>query len=179
MGAGKGKTRRVQVKSVGSHWSVIPENIEKAIKRIGIKRPILIISRNMEKHLGGYVGYKKRGEKVIGVVYRHPGQTGHTRKSPHVIVLRSNLRSDYTSRVLYHELVHAAQCERFGGEKKFTTRYDQQLADVGISQSQINAGLTAYMLDNYYHWLPLEREAMRAEQRHERLPLCVNRNRHR
>jgi hypothetical protein len=80
----------------------------------------------------------------------------------------SYLDADKASRVIWHELCHAAQCERDAGGNfgRFFIKYRAQLEAAGIDPE-----VHAIALDTRYRDIPYEREARLASLRHYRLPL--------
>ena len=144
---------RSQLEKRGSRWQIIPANMEKATKQLGINKPVKVLSRAMEHWEGRQPGINDQGE--------------------YVITLNSKLRSDCASRILWHELIHVVQSERLG-EEKFDAQYDEELEAAGFTQAKLAVGLSTYMIETYYQHLPFESEAFKAEQNHETLPLCEN-----
>jgi hypothetical protein len=100
-----------------------------------------------------------------GCAGRYGGKDSNGR---HVVQLLSYLDTERASRVLWHELMHVAQCERDAGGSfgRFFVKYRAQLEAAGIDPE-----VHAIALDARYRDIPYEREARLASLRHYRLPL--------
>lgn len=87
----------------------------------------------------------------------------------HVVQADHSLSPSRLHRVIVHELVHAAQCEREGGWHRFVAEYDRQLADHGLNPQAVRD--EAYF--QAYRAIPFEREAYYVEARAAELPRLI------
>jgi hypothetical protein len=133
-------------------WEIIPENLAEAVRVLGLQHPVRVHRSPMRKWLGRYTRLNDAGE--------------------HVIKIASNLRSDWASKTLWHELKHAQQAERCGADQ-FDREYDMQLASAGLPQIA-TLRLRSDAEKATYLNIPFEREAKRAEGLDATLRLCRN-----
>lgn len=127
-------------------YNVDPIHLYKARQHLGIYYPVRVLQRKM-KHAGGryygretYDGYKTR----------------------HLVTVCSDYHSCLiASQVLWHELMHCKQNERYG-EVNFNKLYDEQLHELGLERKKaIRQGKP---LDLKYTEIALEQEAIACEK---------------
>ena len=117
-------------------WEVIPDALEEARRMFGLRRKVRVYHRAFKRMEGSYDGLNEYGE--------------------HMIAIAVDLRSDYASRTLWHELWHAAQAERMG-YAEFMDTYETQRMTNGVSWNEVYKGSGSAL--RAYRAMPLEEEA--------------------
>jgi hypothetical protein len=97
------------------------------------------------------------------------GRYGGLHKGYHDILLAANMRSDAASRVIWHELVHACQRERFPNHRAYDRDYSRQLLRAGLDDTWFWRNGQPPVA---YRYIPAESEAMAFERLHNILPLA-------
>jgi hypothetical protein len=113
---------------------------------LGLKRPVHIKPTRMWQQAGLYAGI----------------ENGY-----HVILVAYNLRSDTASRVIWHELTHALQRERFTSQGLYEHAYAAQMTALDVDWN----GTRTKPLPRRYANAPMERECIASEKLHNILPL--------
>jgi hypothetical protein len=110
-----GHRRRERLAAVAG--VVNPIALEQAREYLGLQLPVCILWKPLE--YGDTVTYGT----YVGI-----------RKEAHLIHLNNNRRISRSrlNATVWHELTHAKQCERVGGNTPFTRLYRQQLWDAGV-----------------------------------------------
>jgi hypothetical protein len=123
--------------------------IAQAGELLGLEHPVRVFVRAYAWGEGRYIAFKD-GEHRIGVAADLPPRNA--------------------SQVLWHELTHAQQVERLGGETAFDRLWCQQMRDMGLTRLQ-----AARATGRRYRRAALEVEAEANERRHRELALVRSR----
>jgi hypothetical protein len=134
-----------------TRFRVLQACVDDAGRQLGLTMPVRVLVRSYRHLSGRYIGL---------------------RDGVHHIGLASDLSARSASRVLWHELTHAAQVERLGGHAAFTKRWWAEMKAAGLTTRQASRAET-----RGYGRTPLEREARANERRHRRLALAARRGR--
>lgn len=149
----------------GNGFKVDQAALREAIEFFGLKLPVKIrfSARDGRKrgshtllHTGGRV------RMTATAVYHLDTATG----SHHDIMVKSYLNPERASRILWHELTHAMQCERAIAAADAQTPKERNAAWHEVSAASRGVG---------YHYKPVEIEARAHEAYAEALPLAVPR----
>ena len=129
-----------------SRFEVDQDAVAQAARMLGLRHPVRVFVRRYEWGLGRYIALID-GEHRIGVA--------------------ADLSPGMASRVLWHEMTHARQIERLGGQRKFDAVWREQMRGLGMTPMQ-----AARATGRRYRRAPLEREAEQYERNHRKLALA-------
>jgi hypothetical protein len=119
--------------------------VDQARQQLGVRLAVRVLKRRYVHKTGRYIGIR------CGV---------------HYIGVDVGLSPAEASRVVWHELTHAAQAERYGGLRAFDRQWFAEMQQVGISRVQATRAQ-----GRRYDSTPLEREASANERHHRKLRL--------
>jgi hypothetical protein len=128
-----------------SRFDVDDAAVAQASQQLGVTLPVRVFKRRYAHATGNYLGI---------------------RDGAHRIGVHCELASAEASRVLWHELTHAAQAERLGGSDAFDRRRNDEVHAAGLTRQDAARAEGAR-----YEQMPLEREALANERRHRQLHL--------
>jgi hypothetical protein len=138
------RTRKEQQNGIKARWEHDYEAINDAIKKLCIAYPVHIQRNDMpppwEGHYGGAIA-----DAEHGVV--------------HEILVAARLLAHEASGTIWHELAHAAQCERFGGTAAYEAAYAAEVARHGLDYKRFNEPAYCNEHSARINALPLEQEA--------------------
>lgn len=141
-------------------WEHDYDAINSAIKLLNINYPVYI-ERDPIAFRGQYCGMLEDAEHGL----------------MHTLIVRQDLSPREASLVIWHELAHAAQCERTGGNHAYHAAYRAQIDDAGLDYDRF--GSQNYLIENEDRIMsiPFEREA-EATQRENGATLLARRVTH-